>query len=174
MRWAGALTAVLLLAGCSAAPAAQTVVTPEALHSYYQKRWFTVQDDYPYFIPPTVVAQPGIRDELWMPTVLACVADFDLVGGDRLLFDIAELTCEMEHPSASGREVGSTQEQRDAVYHRYEKVVLPCLRLQGQPVREPPTFKEFSTDYRSTWFISPVVDNSAVRIFQLNHCGLLR
>ena len=167
------VAAVLLLTGCAQdASVAAPTPGPDALHAYYQRRWFDVQDREPNLIPPRVDSADPVPDARWVSTVLACVADFQLAGGDRLQYDIGELTCEMQYPSVGGVELDYTERGRDEIYRHYDTVVLPCLRLGGQGVKPPPVFKDFSSDYRFSWYVPPESFRSTQRLFELARCGL--
>lgn len=182
-RGLAAVAVLLLLAGCAptvqAEPGAPTLRAepaappyPDQLQAYYQRRWADIQVREPDFIPPFLTAGPAVPDSQWLETVLACFADFRLAGGDRLLYDIGELTCEMEHPSGGGLELDYSQKLRDSIYASYQSATLPCLRLGGQPLLQPPILWDFSSGSLFSWFVPPETQRSPQRIYELARCGL--
>ncbi len=173
-RGLAAVAVLLLLAGC--APSVQVATAappyPDQLQAYYQRRWADIQAREPDFIPPFLIAGPAVSDSQWVQTVLACYADFRLPGGDRLLYDIGELTCEMEHPSGGGLELDYSQQLRDRIYASYQSATLPCLRLGGQPLLRPPILRDFSSVSRYTWLVLPETQRSPQRLYELARCAL--
>jgi len=152
-----AISVVLALAGCAAAPPPPLGDDERAmiLGRVQDEAWSRV--DYPEALRPPVPAEETLADEDWIVAVIACLKNvgFDVTrrgfefgyrssqGQTPLDFAVRSYVCSIKNPRLGAVAVYLDDDQLGLIYDYYAQVVRPCLLLEGQSSPVPPERGEF-------------------------------
>ena len=136
-----AVASALLVTGCSVQVHPAAGPDDFTRRQYYHERAEAIVRALPAWLPEPVAVVRSVSDADWAGAIMACVSVYGLAPGKPNSYEISELICEQQYPSRSGAEILSTEAQRAARYNYFEKTLLPCLILLGQPILPSPAYR---------------------------------